>query len=149
MSIISDIKLELVHIIDPLAKIQDVADYDKQPAKGFPLVTITMAANENKFGSSAQNMRTFLFTITAYEQMQYNVDNPNASSYNAAVERAEHILADVVSDILNVLDDNITLNNTVEYMEAVPSSWGYMETEAGWFRTAQVDVRVNKYYLVT
>lgn len=146
MSEINDYKIEIVKIISAgTTKIQEIVAYDKQPSKGYPLITVTISESENKFESNATNKRIFIFRIMIYDQISNNVD---VGAWNSAVERAESNLSDIVSEILGVLDNNFTLNGIVDYVEATPSNWGYMETEKGFCRTAEILLRVNKSYLV-
>jgi len=150
MSAINDIKTQIKEIIEAhVNKVQYVATFDMQPTTGFPLVCITMSENENEFYSTANNMRTYIIKISVYEQMSLNVANPTPSVWNTAAERAESNLADVVSDILDVLDKHYTLDDIVDYVEATPSSWGYLELENGWCRTADILLRVKKQFNVT
>ena len=150
MSVINDIKTQIKETIEAhVDKVQEVANFDKQPVGGFPLVCITMSESENEFYSTANNMRTYIIKLVIYDQMSVNVSNPTPSVWNTAAERAESNLCDVVSDILSVLDKHYTLDDTVDYVEATPSAWGYLEVENGWCRTAEILLRVKKQFDVT
>lgn len=148
IDIITDIKKEIIKTISTCQKVQEVVSFDKQPTKGFPLVTVVMHSNENVYESNVENMRTFIFRITIYEQISVNL-TPPINEWNNAVERAEIVLNTVVSEILEVLDKNYTLNDTVEKTDASPSVWAYNQTEQGWCRTAEILLRVDKSFNIT
>ena len=142
------------NIIDEISSnldtVQEVADYEKVGFRGFPAVTVTCSGNENLFYSSAENERTFIFTLRVFEQIE-QVPNLDSVSDNSK-QRAENNLELVVDQILNTFDKTtrFTLEDTADNgIEAVPSRWGYALLPVGWCRTAEIEVRVKRTYLVS
>lgn len=129
--------------------VQEVTDYEKVGFRGYPAVTVTCSGNENVFYSSAENERTFLFTIRVYEQLE-NVPKLDSVSDNAR-QRAEAIVERAVDQILNAFDttDSFTLSGVADNgVEAVPSRWGYALMPTGWCRVAEIELRLKRVLLV-
>lgn len=129
--------------------IQEVVDYEKTGFRGYPALTVTLSGSENSFISSAENMRTFIFMLRVYIEIE-NVPKLDTVSDNAK-QRAETITQQVVDQLLNAFDTTtrFTLSDVADYgVEAVPSRWGYALLPTGWCRIAEVELRVKRGYVV-
>jgi hypothetical protein len=144
------LKKNIVQVISQdVDTIQEVVDYEKVGFRGFPALTVTCSGNENVFYSSAENERTFIFTLRIFEQLE-QVPKLDAVSDNAKM-RAEAIIERVVDQVLNAFDTTtrFTLTDSADNgVEAVPSRWGYALLPSGWCRTAEIEVRVKRTYTV-
>lgn len=129
--------------------LQEVVDFEKTGFRGFPAATIICSGNENVFYSSAENERTFLFTLRIYEQIE-DVPTLDAVSDNAKM-RAEKNVELVVDQILNAFDTTtrFTMDDAADNgVEAVPSRWGYARLPVGFCRVAEIELRVKRIKLV-
>ena len=70
MSLINDLKKTILAQLSTVTNVQDVADYEKSTFSGYPAITLTCSGNENEFNSTGTNLRTFLFDIRCYEQIE-------------------------------------------------------------------------------
>ena len=139
MSLINDIKKEIVNRISTdVTSVQEISGYEKIPQRGFPAVVVFCSGNEADYISTIDNMRTYSFVIRIFEQIGHDIDN------NDAKERAERIVGNVVSDLINSFDKYYTLGDTVDYCLASPSKWGYAQIDTGWMRTADIVFQVKK-----
>lgn len=144
MSLINDIKNAIINRISTdITSVQEVADYEKIPQRGFPAVCVFCSGNENDYSTTSENMRTFAFVIRVFEQIGKDIDN------NDAKERAERIVGNVVSDLINSFDKYYDLGGTVDYCLSSPSKWGYVQTDAGWMRTADIILQCKKSFDIT
>jgi len=134
-------------ISSEVTTVQDVADYEKTGFRGFPAVTVICSGNENDYESTSENMRAFTFIIRVYEQLG-NVPSLDAISDNAK-ERAERILGNVVSEIIDTFDKFYGFGGEADYTLATPSRWGYAELPEGWCRTAEIRIEVRKSFDVS
>lgn len=125
--------------------VQEVADYEKTGFRGYPAVTITCSGSDNVFYSSAENLRTFIFTVRVYEQLE-QVPAVDAVSDDAKM-RAEAIIERAVDQLLVAFDTTtrFTLADAADSgVEAVPSRWGYVLLPQGWCRVAEIEIRVRR-----
>ncbi len=145
------LKKQIVDLISQdIDTVQDVVDYEKVGFKGYPAVTVVCSGNENSFYSSAENLRTFMFTLRIY----YPITNKPAldtSGLDNAKQKAEAIVERVVDQFLNSIDTTtkFTLDDAADNgVEAVPSRWGYAQLPVGWCRVAEIEVRLKRIKLV-
>jgi len=138
---INSLKKEIINrISSTVTTVQDVADYDKIIFKGFPAVTITMTGNDNEFWSVGENQRGFNFDLNVYVQISKNINQVD----DHAVQAAERITGNVVSEIIDSFDSDITLGDNATYIKAAPSDWGYAEISNGYCRTAKIRLQIVK-----
>lgn len=144
---ISNLKSTIINrISDDITTIKDVSDYEKTGFRGFPAATVVCSGNENDYYSTAENQRVFTFVITIYQQME-DVAVVDAVSDNAK-ERAEDIMEQVVSEVIDSFDEFYEFGGDADFCRAIPSAWGYAKTGHGWCRVAQIKLEVIKAYLV-
>lgn len=145
------LKQEIMRIISQdVDTVQDVVNYEKVGFKGFPAVTVTLSGNENVFYSSAENERTFIFTIRVYIQIE-NKAKLESSTDNQK-KLAEESMERVVDQILAAFDTTgrFTMDDAADNgVEAIPSRWAYALLPVGWCRTADIELRVKKIKLVS
>ena len=148
MTNINNIKSVIINrISSDITKVQDTADYEKTGFSGFPAVTIFCSGNENDYESTSDNLRTFTFIIRIHEQLG-KIPQLDAVSDNAK-QRAERILGDVVSEIIDSFDKYYTLGGAVDICKATPSRWGYAEIPEGWARIAEIKIECKKSFDIT
>lgn len=140
---INNIKKEIMTLLSTITNIQDVADYQKTGFTGYPAVSVLMSDNENDFWSTAENLRKFVFNLDIFVQIAKNT----GSADDNAQQKAERVMGDVVSDILNKFDNEIDLNGQADFVDATPSSWDFVQLPGGYMRHAKIKIQVNKIYV--
>lgn len=130
-----------------ITTVQDVADYEKTRFRGFPAVTVTCSGNENEYWSTAENQRAFAFVIRIYVSLERKPTLDLVS--DNAKERAERVVGNVISEIIDSFDKYYRFGDNADYCRATPSAWGYVNTAEGWVRTAEVKLEVVKQYTVS
>jgi len=146
MTNINNIRKEISNVISTSVNtVQDVADYQKTGFTGYPAVSISMSDNENDFWSTAENMRKFVFDLNIFVQISKDVGTADDN----AQQRAERVMGNVVSDILDAFDDEITLNGEADFVDASPSAWDFVQLPGGFMRYAKIKVQVNKIYTLS
>ncbi len=142
---INTLKKEILNELQKITNVQEVADFEKSGFNGFPAITLTCSGNENTFDTTASNMRTYQFTIRCYEQLE-KVPQLDAVS-DTAKARAEKIMGELVSEVIDTFDKFYQFNQVADFMQAVPSEWGYVKLANGWCRTAKIELIVKKEFI--
>lgn len=142
MSLINELKKEVITQLSSITNVQEVSDYEKSSFSGYPAITVTCSGNENEFNSTGTNLRTFMFDIRCYEQIEKVPQLDTVS--DKAKARAEAIMGDLVSEVVETFDKFYEFAQVADFMEAVPSEWGYVKINGGWCRTARVSLMVKK-----
>lgn len=144
MSVIKDIKKEIINKVSAISSVNKVYGFEKINPSGFPAVFITYNGMENEFFSTAENKRVFIYRCLVLSQIGQTLDNADQ------VETAENQIEDLVGDIINAIDSDYTLgtNAQILFVDATVGEPGYVEYEGGWARSGEVFVRVHSIYLV-
>ena len=132
------------HISAEVDTVQDVSDYDKVVFSGFPAVTVTVADNENEFWSVGENQRAFNFNLDIYYQISRDV----GSADDNARQRAERVMSNVVSDVIDAFDSYITFGGAADFLRAAPSTWDYLQGAEGYYRHALIKLQVVQLYII-
>ena len=135
--IINDIRSSIVTLIESADSVQSVYGFEVNPKQGFPAVTVFWSDNDADFHSNMENRRTFGFRIRIYQPTLGEVTE-------SAKERGERIVSKVSSELLDIFDKNYTLNNEVDFCKATPSKGGYINSDLGWMRTAEITIKAIK-----
>ena len=144
MSAIKNIKRGIIRNISAISSINKVYGYERLNVDGFPAVCVTFSGTDNQFHTNAENERVYTYRLLVLAQIGQDINNANA------VDEAEEIVQDVVGDIMDVMDSDITLdeNSQVVYIEAAIGQPGYVEYEGGMARSAEVMIKVHSIFLV-
>lgn len=144
---ISNLKSVIINrIASQVSKVGNVENYERTGFDKFPGVTVICSGNDNKFWSTAQNERAFNFIIRIYEQLEQKPALETVS--DNAKQRAERILEECVSQIIDAFDSYIAFGGAAEYCRSSPSEWGYAFIGSGWCRTAEVKLQVIQLYTI-
>lgn len=103
-----------------------------------PFVVVVPSGNENDYASTSENKRTYAFKIMIY------VEHGKARDNNSS----EDLLALIVDDVINALDQNYTLDGEVLFSRAAPSRWGYVESTKE-YRVAEINLQCQSWYTVS
>jgi len=134
-------------IISQVDKVQEVHIYEKSTFDGYPAVTISCSGNENEYWSNAEDMRSFLFDIRVYGLLSRKATELIETT-DVVKERTERIMGNVVSQIVDSLDEFYAFSNAADYTLATPSAWGYAKVGNGWCRVAEIKVEIKKLYTI-
>lgn len=144
MSVIKNIKKEIVRNISAITSVNKVYNFEKVNPDGFPAVFVTFSGTDNQFHTNAENERTYVYRILVLCQIGQSLTDADA------VETAEQQIEDLTGDILDTLDSDITLDDAIQvvYTEAAIGEPGYVEYEGGFARSSEITLRVHSIYLV-
>lgn len=131
-------KTVMSRISSTISTVQDVSDFSKVVFDGFPAVTVTMADNENGFWSVGENQRGFNFNIDIYIQ----ISRDTSSTDNNAMQSAERIMGNVVSEMIDSFDSFIEFDDQATYLKASPSIWDFIESSEGFLRHALIKLQI-------
>jgi hypothetical protein len=123
------IKAEIKTILEGIADIQEVFNFDKGTFGGYPAAVVFPSENSADYETTIQNRRQFVFTIRLHQSME----KTGASDH----EKADRILSEVTDQVLDEFDKKFTLNGAVNFCLATPSLWGYQTRESGVVRVAE------------
>lgn len=153
MSVSKDIKSQLVATIDGLSTTQAVYGYEELNPSGWPCVWVKPDNLQGTFVTTAENRRIYAYKVTT--TFPLGEDFIKDSSIQRE-EYAENILAEVVDQIINTIDDVsfiTTLNaiysagdNTVLFVEAADAQWGEIDMQKGKAKAIQVTLLINTDY---
>lgn len=142
---INDIKKEIVRILsENVDKVQHLTDYNALDFEGFPAISVTLSENENDFATTSEDVRVFGFKVRCFVL----ASNKGQPVNDEKTQRAERVMGNLVDQVIDTLDKNTTLDNTVEFTEPAPSSWFWITNQAGDTLMAEVILRVHKYKTV-
>jgi hypothetical protein len=127
------------------AGIQEIRTYNAIEFNGFPAVSVTTSDNVNDYETNTENMRTFAFKIRCFVP----ISNAGQPVTEEKYERAERVMGDLVWSVINTLDNHYTLDGSVEYLDAAPSVWEYVEMQNGFTLMANILLKVHKSYTLT
>lgn len=144
MSASSVIKADIIDKLSALSSFNKVYGWEKINPAGFPCAFVTFAGAENEFFTSAENKRIFAYRVLVLAFIGQDRSNTNS------LERAEQQIQDLLGDAINAFDSDITLGNNAQaiFVEAAVGEPGYVETESGWARSAELNIRVHSIYTV-
>jgi hypothetical protein len=144
MSVIKNIKKELIRNISAIDSINKVYGFEKVNPDGFPAAFITFNGMANEFFTNAENKRVYTYRVLLL--VPIGQDNPTPDM----MEQAEQVIQDVTGDILDAMDSDITLDGAgdVVFMEAAVGEPGYVQYEGGQARSSEIQLRVHSVYLV-
>lgn len=141
MSVSRDIKLQIIDRIDGLDSVAVVYPVVKFIIDKWPAVCITANSEEGEFSSTAENSRVYTYNASILFPLGQDFV---PSEQKERLDYAEDVVAQVVDDIINAIDEEFTLGggNTVLYTNAADVEWGYVDYEGGVARAANVILRV-------
>lgn len=140
MSVSIQIKDQIIDKIEPLSTVEVVYPALKLNPKGFPAVFITTNSEEGEFSSNAENSRVYTYNASAVFPLGQDFV---PASERDRLDYAERVIAQVIDDIINAVDDDYELDgNPVLYVNAADVEWGYIDIEGGVARAANVILRV-------
>lgn len=144
MSAIKQIKQEIVNKLSAVDSLNKVYNFEKMNPDGFPAAFVTFTGSDNEFFTNAENKRVYSYRVLVLAQIGQNRDTPDQ------VDKAEQVIQDVLGDVLDAFDSDITLRDNVQviYSEAAIGESGYMEYEGGWARSAEITLKIHSIYVV-
>lgn len=134
------IKDMLIDRIEGLTSVEVVYPSAVINNKGWPAVSVTPEAEEGEFSSNAENSRIYSYNCTVLFPM--GQDFVPESERNR-MDYAERTIAQVIEDIINIIDMDFELDRgVVLYVNAADAEWQYYEYEGGIARAANIILKV-------
>ena len=152
MSVSTDIKSLLVSKINALSSTQAVYSYSELNPSGWPCVWVKTADLQGTFATTAENRRIYAYNVTCLLTLgeDFIKDGTPREEY------AENILATVVDDIINAVDDVAFItqlnaiysagDTTVLFVEAADAQWGEVDMQSGKAKAIQVTLMIHTDY---
>lgn len=110
----------------------NVYDYAEAQLQGYPSVLVFSAGMDGKFADTARDEYHFHFTILCLQERLVAGD-----------ETAEQNLTNLVDDIIQKINANVTLNNQSNtFTRPVGVKWGYQKVQDAEVRVAQLELEV-------
>lgn len=134
------IKDMLIDRIQDLASVEVVYPSAVINNKGWPAVSVTPDREEGEFSSNAENSRVYSYNCTVLFPMGQDFV-PEAERNR--MDYAERTIAQVIEDIINVIDMDFELDRgVVLFVNAADTEWQYYEYEGGIARAANIILKV-------
>lgn len=155
MSISKDIKDLIITTVNSLSTTQSVYGYEELNPNGWPCVWVKTDDLQGTFATTAENRRIYGYKLTSIFPL--GEDFVKDSSLQRE-EFAENVLADVVDQIINAIDDNAfldTINDfssgdtTGLFIEAADATWGEIDMQLGKAKAVQISLMIHTDYNVT
>lgn len=128
------IKAKIIASIDK-AQTDCVYGYDKMTLEGMPAIVIVPSDNEADYGSNSNDRIVFAFKVRVYYERTKEDEQGDA----------ETALEEVVDQILDTFREREVLGDVCDWLEPVPSVWGYEERKETVYRVAEITLRCIKY----
>ena len=126
-------------ILDANDLLQASYSFENQSPNAAPFATITPSANESDYDTTTENRRVYAFLIRLYNERGGQIEPEDAES--AMREHNDSVINDLDKDFnLSGIENPTGL--TFLFMEAAPSSWGYID-EPAQYRIAEITVRCH------
>lgn len=136
----TQIKEMLISRIASLSSVQKVYPSAIINDAGWPAVSVTPESEEGEFSSNAENSRVYTFNATALFPMGQDFVPSSERERN---DYAERVLAEVIDQIINVVDTNYELDRgVVLFVNAADVNWEYYDYEGGIARACTVLLKV-------
>ena len=127
-------------ILDANDLIQETYDYEVAKFEGQPAVVVVPSDSEGEYSTSNDNERVYAFSVFLFVARG---DNYYSDS------EADRVMRTLVDSVIDNFDSNwqltgLELNTgySMLYMEAAPSSWGYVDREMS-YRMAEITLRIH------
>jgi hypothetical protein len=137
MANFSSLKAKIKTILDANTKINQSYDYDAPKLQSFPCAVLVPSGNASDYDTTTENMRTYAFQVRLYIPMD-----------SRGVEQAESTLTELIDELIDDFDQNVTLDGECLMMTAAPSEWGYEERDK-WFRMATINLSCKVHFDTT
>ena len=140
MSVSVDIKNQIKRSVQSCSSVQQVYGYEEVNPTGWPCVMITPGDMQGEFSSTSENSRVYGYKLLILFTLGQDMEQPRTLN---RLEYAENVIATVIDEIINAVDDNIVLEGTpVLFVNAADVSWGYTSAEFGEARSAEIMLNV-------
>lgn len=139
MSVSIDIKNQIIQKIANLESVQVVYPAVKLNPDGFPCVYVTANSEEGEFSSNAENSRVYTYNASIMFPVGQDMVPDDVSE---RMDYAERVVANVIDEVINIIDTDYELDNPVLFVNAADVEWGYLDYEGGVARAANVILRV-------
>lgn len=140
MSVSTALKNQLKTKVLALPSVQEVYGHEEINPHGWPVVVITAGDMQGEFASNAENSRIYSFSCRIlFPTGQDFVPNSEMNR----LEYAEQVVATVVDEIINNMDDDFELTGSdALYMNAADAFWEYVTYEGGEARSAIITLNI-------
>lgn len=111
--------------------------YFEQRSKfnGSPAAVIGVSQNEALYNSNRTDRMTFVFQVTIYIPLTEDTD----------AHEVEINLGKAYWEVLRMFNQRDVLSAVTDFVEPIPSVWGYETSDAGIRRFAEINLRCVKY----
>lgn len=145
-SVAATVKNVIYDKINSLSTVECVYKHEEIQPSGFPAVSIVATGLKSEFWTNSENQRTYAYRVFVH----YDIGQDLQGVAGDRMDKAEDVVTDVVDQIIRVIDDNYTLDDSlgtsILYVEAVDSDYQYTELAGGWAKTALCTLLVHTCY---
>ena len=144
MSLINDIKKDIMTIISGSSLVQDVSDFPKTNFKGFPAVVVLWAGLTNEIATNVENERIVTFKIIILDQVGRDTDSDDSNL------RAEKNINNIISDLIDRFDDTYNLSGSTSVDFSMPVNTDepvFAELSSGWARKVEMLLTFHKRFI--
>lgn len=134
-TVFKDIRQKIMDVIDADASlIESVYRSDRSNFDGYPAATVSPSDNEADYGDQAMDKNIITFIVRVFQQIP-----------EAGQEDAELSLENAVEELITIFQDKDALSPVADWVQPVPSIWGYQDRETGPVRVVELRIRCRKY----
>ena len=146
MAIENSINAEIVTILEGLAGVAEVSNYEKSSFRKFPAATVTGSENESDFEATQERQRIYAFSVKLYLEILSDAQGGSGDG----LKEGDIILRELSDTVIDEFDkpanarfsgDANTTAEQVLFTEPIPSAWGW-DTERN-MRMKEVIIRVH------
>lgn len=125
----------ITKINDASEKVAVAYRTDRSTLDQFPAAIVAPAENEADYHQTApqNNREVYVFTI----RLHY--------PFTEGQDTADIALEEALDELLDIFRDRTALGNAADWIEPVPSVWGYQDRGNGIMRVAEMKLRAVKY----
>jgi hypothetical protein len=131
----SYVRTKIKEALETIAGIGEVSRVDKSTFERYPAVVVTPSQNLADYNSTIResNKETYIFTLKVLYP------------FTEGQETADLALDEALDKLIVKFRDRTVLGDEIDWVEPVPSIWGYQDRPDGRFRAAELTIRAVKF----
>lgn len=115
-------------------KIQAAHRTDRSRFDGYPAAIVTPSESEADYGTTSKDRRVYVFTVRVHQPIK-----------DVGQDQADIVLEETLDELITIFSNKTVLGSACDWVEPVPSVWGYQDREIGQVRVAEIKLRCIKY----
>lgn len=134
-NVFKDIRQKIIDVIESESDLVDhVYRSDRSNFEGYPAVTVSPSGDDADYSDQAMDKNEITFIVRVFQQIPQE-----------GQEDSELSLENAVEEVIEIFRNRDVLSPAADWVDPVPSIWGYQDRESGPVRVVELRLRCRKY----